>query len=138
MKRHHKTIVFHVVGLLLIITVLSFSNITISWQDERIPTFSEMTEEFFDEFVSDVVNSDKPYMNPRIVLFGSEDIARKYARILYLENFGEWDYEFELWVKHYKKHGVWLAMLRLDAPYLDGPPFIIFRDTDGQIIWFGR
>ena len=138
MKRHHKTIVFHVVGLLLIITVLSFSNITISWQDERIPTFSEMTEESFDEFVNGVVNSDKPYMNPRIVLFGSEDIARKYARILYLENVEEWDYELELWVKHYKKHGVWLAMLRPDAPYLDGPPSIIFRDTDGQIIWFGR
>jgi len=137
MKRHHRIIFFHIVGLLLISTVLFFSNITISWQDERIPTYSEMTEEFYDEFVKDIVKSDTSYINPEIVLFRSEDIARRYARILYLEKYGS-DWGFELWVKHYKNHGVWLTVFRAYEPHLGGPSVIIFRDTDGKVIWFGR
>jgi len=138
MKRRHKTIIFHIVGLLIAFAVLFFSNVTISLQDERIPTYSEMLEEYFDGVVNERARSDTSYMHPEIVLFESDDVARKYARILYLEKYGGTDWDFKVWVKHYKNHGVWLAVFRAYEPNLDGPSVIIFRDTDGKVLWFGR
>jgi hypothetical protein len=132
LKHKSISIVFAVV---LVFVFLIFGGMHIL-KNKRTHIPVDLTEEFFDELVADFV-SGEPYLEIK-VLFGSEDIAKQYARIIFLENYGEWDQELELWVKHYKKYGVWFAKLRANGPYLDGPPIIIFKDTDGQVIWYGR
>ena len=136
MKRRHKLIIILAVVLFCAYSALLIFGSAYITNNKRLPTPADYTEEFLNEFVEISVRSE-PYIMKK-ALFESEDIARKYARILYLENYGGWDYELELWVKHYKKYGVWLAMFRSDVAYLDGPPIIIFKDTDGQVIYYSR
>jgi hypothetical protein len=136
MNRNHKIIIIHVVGLLVLFIILILFSRTIIFQNKRLPIPADAIEEHLDKIVDDLVHSE-PYIMKK-VLFGSEDIAKKYAKILYLENYGGWNYELDLWVKHYKEFGVWLAMFRSDDIYLEGPPIIIFKDTDGQVIWYSR
>ena len=97
----------------------------------------EILEEHIDELVEMAVRSESDnYRSKKLI--GSENIAKQYAEILYLENYGEWSEELVLWVKHHKKYGVWSAVLRADEPYLGGPPIIIFQDTDGKVIWYSN
>jgi hypothetical protein len=136
MSRYHKIIIIHAACLLLVFAALIFFGGMNIFQKKRLPIPADVIEEHLDEIVEVLVRSD-PYIMKK-ALIGSEDIARKYARILYLENYGGWNYELDLWVKHYKEYGVWLAMFRSDEIYLEGPPIIIFKDTDGQVIYYSR
>jgi len=101
---------------------------------EKIPV--DFTEKYIDSIIEEFIG-DTPYLKKKPLL-GSKEIAEQYARIIYWENYGEWDEDFEIWVKHYKKHGVWFAWLRSSEPVLHGPPPIVFQDVDGKIIWYGN
>ena len=125
-----------VLVLIFIFSILAFLGIIDVMQRKHVNSPADPGEEFFDNEIEIFINSS-PNLEKKILL-ESEEIAMQYAKILYLENFGEWGDEFVLWVKHYKKYGVWLAKLRASEPFLDGPPTIIFKDTDGQVIWYGR
>ena len=136
MKRRHKLIIMLAVVLFFAYSALLILGSAYITNNKRLPTPADYTEEHLDEIVEILVRSE-PYSMKK-TLFESEDIARKYARILYLENYGGWNHELDLWVKHYKEYGVWLAMFRSDEVYLEGPPIIIFKDTDGQVIYYAK
>ena len=133
MSKKYKLIIL--IASIFAYTALIFFGSMYIHKNRRVNIPINPYETFFDERIELFVHGD-PFLAQE-VLFASENIAYKYAKILYLENYGAWDNELELWVKHYKKYGVWVAMLRSDGPSLDGPPLIIFKDTDGQVIWYG-
>jgi len=128
-------LIIYVVSVLAYTALILFGSMYIM-KNKPVHVPVDLYEAYYDENIEYYINGDH-FPNSK-VLFGSENIAKKYAKILYLENYGDWDNELELWVKHYKKYGVWIALLRSDEPILDGPPLIIFKDTDGQVLWYGR
>gem|GEM_PF-1384157 len=101
---------------------------------------NDFAEASIDKIVESLITSE-PNLKKK-VLFESEDSAREYARILYKENVeycDEWSASFDIWVKHYEKYGVWFAMFHdVEEQVLDGPPWIIFQDSDGKVIWYGN
>lgn len=101
---------------------------------------NDFAEASIDKIVESLITSE-PNLKKK-VLFESEDSAREYARILYKENyeyFEEWDSSNnEIWVKHYEEHGIWLAMPHEPGEYLDGPPWIIFKDGDGRVMVYAN
>jgi hypothetical protein len=126
-----------IVILLLLVSVgLVFFDKMVVHKNNHIPLSDDLTEVYYDDIIEDLVNGE-PFLERKTLLL-SENIAKEYARILYLENFGEWNAELELWVKHYENYGVWLAMLRTSEPSLTGPPVIVFQDSDGRVIMYSR
>ncbi|MCL1981981.1 MAG: hypothetical protein FWG53_02660 [Clostridiales bacterium] len=113
---------------------------TVGLENKRIHVPENASEIALDEIVEIIVNSDQ--ILSKKTLLGSEEIAREYARILYLENmdnFSGWNNSVGIWVKYYKKYDVWLAKWgRPDEPILDGPPWIVFQASDGKVICYAN
>jgi hypothetical protein len=113
-----------------IVIILAVINRTIH---RRIPV--DATEEYIDEHIGSLVLGDNRL--DKKPLIGTLEAATSYAMLLYETNLGEWDDRLELWIKRYPKYGVWYAALRADG-WLEGPPSIVFREEDGQVIWYAR
>ena len=141
MKSNVKKNILAVVLICIAITLVAVGKAAVL-ESRKMETRDYSTEKFIDEFVESISNGDRKLNSGGNVLFGSEDIAREYARILYKENVeycDEWSASFDIWVKHYEKYGVWFAMFHdVEEQVLDGPPWIIFQDSDGKVIWYGN
>ncbi|MCL1981978.1 MAG: hypothetical protein FWG53_02645 [Clostridiales bacterium] len=125
--------------LILIVAALAISGRAAILENKRIQVPDGSIESTIDEFVGEFVKSS-PRLDKKI-LIGSEDIAKVYARVLYKENYEhyeECDNESKIWVKHYEEYGVWLALLHEPGEYIDGPPWIIFQDSDGKVIRYAN
>ena len=137
MKSKIKKIMIAII-LLSIVATLLFAGINTIANKSRIP--DNPSEAVIDELVGIMVTSSQNL--PQKPLIESEDSAREYARVLYQENYKyyeDWNNNYELWVKHYKKYGVWLVKWgKPDEQILDGPPWILFQDSDGKVLSYAN
>ena len=137
MSIKNKRIILAMVLLCIIIALIFVGRMVVA-NNRCIRLPGDPTEEFSDYIIESLVNS-APNLGKKTLL-GSEDAAKEYAQVLYKENyedFEEWlNNGFEIWVKHYKEYGVWLARMVASKPHLDGPPWIIFQDSDGRVIYY--
>jgi len=135
-SRYKRTIL--VVVIFFVIAGLIFIGKMVSSENNRINIPDDPTEALLLEIVEMVVIAGQNIGGE--IFFGSEEIAKEYARILYTEHFEGFAElnggGFEITVTHYEEFGVWLARLTTYEFHTVHAPWIVFRDSDGKILMY--